>query len=90
MDFGGEFDGLIPATDNSETDDWQDVPSYIGLDTEIEARVYRVLRDTKLYRFPVQLVPADPILAAAFPSPEKHEPPMDLRHPRSPRCFVGG
>jgi hypothetical protein len=61
---------------------------------QLDFRVHRVrsrrfASGRQLFRFPVQLVPADAELAALFPDPEAHEPPMDLR--TMPRCvFYSG
>lgn len=83
VDFGAEYDGLIAIADKPDGDEWLDVPTFFEVGMELEVRVVRVLRDTKVFRFPVQLVPADARLASRLPPPEAHAPPMDLRHPRS-------
>ncbi len=43
--------------------------------------MYRV-RAPALFRFPIQLVPTDPTLAAKVEDPAAWEAPMDLRDPK--------
>lgn len=78
VDIGAEYDGLIPVSERLE---WRAVENDLDVGTALEVRVYK-LRDPTLFRFPVQLVPTDPRLAAKLPPPEDHEAPMDMRDPK--------
>lgn len=77
VDVGAEADGLIPLT---ELEQWRALGAKATpeIDDIIEVVVYAV-RPEPIYRFPLQLVPADPELAARMPAPEEHVPPLDLR-----------
>jgi hypothetical protein len=76
VDVGADADGLVAL---SELEAWEalgDAAPDVG--AELEFTVHAV-REGPLYRFPLQLVPSDPALAARVPPPEAHRPPLDLR-----------
>lgn len=78
VDFGAEYDGLIPLNDEAT---WDALGNRLRVGSCVEARVHRV-RDARLFRYPVQLAPVDPALQALLPRPESHMGPMDLRDVR--------
>lgn len=75
IDIGAEYDGMIPIR---ETEGWAPVMEDIDVGTSLEVKVYKI-RDPSLFRFPIQLVPTDPQLAAKLADPSLWEAPMDLR-----------
>ena len=75
MDIGAEYDGLLPIMDVAQ---WEPVQGRVAVGAQLSVRIH-ALRDPAIFRFPVQLVAADPALAALLPAPEEHDPPMDLR-----------
>lgn len=75
VDFGAEYDGLIPLDDQ---DHWDALDDRLSVGDSVQAVVFR-LRDPILFRYPVQLVPVDAELAAVLPDPAAHMPTMDLR-----------
>jgi len=74
VDFGAEFDGLVPVTQ----DQWMDgVRNLLMPGDEVKARVHRVLQPG-LYRWPVQLELLEPAEAAAQLSPpDEYISPID-------------
>lgn len=79
VDFGAEYDGLIPLNDEAT---WDALGDRLQIGSHVEARVHRV-RDPGLFRFPVQLAAVDAALQAILPPPESHMAPMDLRDVRT-------
>jgi hypothetical protein len=76
VDVGFEADGLIWV---SELEAWRALGDAVPeLGSRIEVVVHAV-REDPIFRFPLQLAPNEPRLAARVPRPEDHIAPLDLR-----------
>jgi len=76
IDVGAESDGLIAV---AELDAWNALGAAAPDVGDVIEVVVHAIRDDPIFRFPLQLVPADPVLKSRLPLPESHLAPLDLR-----------
>lgn len=73
VDFLGEFDGLIPISQ----EEWPDVQDDLLPGTKVRVRVHKLCQ-LNLYRWPIQLELLDEKLAPLITAPDAYEAPANL------------